>query len=79
MIFPFPRRFKRCGQVRGDHGHGEGLQTLGRNAHGGHQHSQPINEKVNQASHLICAPHDVDPLGALATNDPGKINPDPAF
>lgn len=65
------RRFKNCGRVHGGHHHGEGLQTLKCHAYGGHQHVHPGSEKVKQALPFICPPHDVDPLGALATSDPG--------
>lgn len=63
--------FKRRGRVRGGHCHGEGFQTRRGHAYDGYQHFQPGTEKMELASPLTCLPHDVDPLGALASNDPG--------
>ncbi|MCI4375120.1 hypothetical protein PGIGA_G00105550 [Pangasianodon gigas] len=63
-------RFKSHGRVHGGHYHAEGFQTHRGHAYGGHQHFHPGSEKVEQVSPLTCLPHDVDPLGALATSDP---------
>lgn len=65
--------------MHGGHFYGEGLQTHGGHSYGGHQHLYPGNEKAAQALPLSCPPYAVDPLGALATSDPGRINPAAAF
>lgn len=57
--------------MHGGHYRGEGLQAHRGHAFGGHQHFHPGTENVEQALPLACPPHDVDPLGALATCDPG--------
>lgn len=67
------RCLQSCGQVHAGHYHGEGLQTLRGHVYGGHQHFHPGSEKVEPASALTCPPHALDPLGTLATSDPGKI------
>ncbi|XP_058259828.1 nuclear fragile X mental retardation-interacting protein 1 isoform X2 [Hemibagrus wyckioides] len=64
------RRFKSRGGQHGGHCHRGGFQTRRRHAYISHQHFHPGTEKVAQASPLTCLPHDLDPLGALATSDP---------
>ncbi|KAF4083606.1 hypothetical protein AMELA_G00143990 [Ameiurus melas] len=63
-------QFKSRDRVHGGHHHGEGLLANRGHAFGGHQRLHPGTEKVEQALPLTCPPHDVDPLGALATCDP---------
>ncbi|KAK2857693.1 hypothetical protein Q7C36_005612 [Tachysurus vachellii] len=62
--------FKRRGRVRGGHCHGEGFQTRRGHAYDGYHHFHPGTEKMELASPLTCLPQEVDPLGALASNDP---------
>ncbi|XP_017337979.1 nuclear fragile X mental retardation-interacting protein 1 isoform X3 [Ictalurus punctatus] len=62
--------FKSRGRMHGGHYRGESLQAHRGHAFGGHQHFHPGTENVEQALPLACPPHDVDPLGALATCDP---------